>query len=110
MQHNQGWFSINRVAWEPRSKLDSQEPVLKPGLSPETEKYEDNQEMSHRWIPWHTGAKFFKRIFEKFQRRMVQLLNNYRIPVQRRWRKKSGIPHQHALLHTRAKNFLSSRS
>ena len=84
MQHDQGWFSDNGVAREPRTRLDSQEPALKPMLDPKIKKYEDDQEMSHRWIPWHTGAKFFKKGFEKFRRKIVQLSGSYHSSVQRR--------------------------
>ncbi len=57
------------MAREPKIRLDGQEPDLKPWLGPEIEKHEDYQEMSHEWVPWHTGAKFFKSVLKIFERK-----------------------------------------
>jgi hypothetical protein len=59
---------------------------------------------------FHTGPKFFKRVLKKFRRKIVRLSGGYRSPMQRRQRKKSKIPHQHALFHTGAKFFYLQRS
>ena len=67
MQHNQGQFSTNGVAREPRTKLDNQELARKPRSGLEIKKYEDNQEMSHGWIQRHTRAKFSKRVLKIFE-------------------------------------------
>ena len=50
-------------------------------------------------------AKIFQKGFEKFRRKIVRLPDDYRSPMQRRQRKKSRIPHQHALFHTGTKFF-----
>ena len=66
MQHNQ-------VARESRTRLNRRESALKPMLGSEIEKYEDDQEISHGWVSWHTGAKFFKRVLKNFGKEIVRL-------------------------------------
>ena len=61
--------------------------------------------MSHGRIPWYTGAKFFKKVLEKFRKEEVRSSGSYHSPVQGRQKKKSGTPHQHALVYTGAKFF-----
>jgi hypothetical protein len=61
--------------------------------------------MSHRRIPWYTGAKFFKKVFEKFRKEVVRPSRSYHSPVQERQKKKSKTPHRRAVLYTGAKFF-----
>jgi hypothetical protein len=59
----------SRMAREPRTRLDSQEPALKPWLNSETGKCKDDSGMPRRRTPWYTGAKFFKRILKNFEKK-----------------------------------------
>jgi hypothetical protein len=61
--------------------------------------------LSHRQILWNTGAKFFKRGFEKFRKGIVWPSKSYHDPVPERQKKKSRIPHQQSLPYTGAKFF-----
>ena len=51
------------------------------------------------------GQKFSKKVFEKFRKEVVRSSGSYHSPVRGRQQKKSGTPHQHALLYTGAKFF-----
>jgi hypothetical protein len=51
------------------------------------------------------GQNFSKKFFEKFRKEVVRPSRSYHSPVPERQKKKSGIPHQHALFHTGAKFF-----
>jgi hypothetical protein len=55
----------------PRTRPDNQESARKPGPGPKIKKYRSNRRVSHGWIKRHTGAKFFKRGFEKFRRKVA---------------------------------------
>ena len=61
--------------------------------------------MSHGQIPWYTGAKIFKEVFEKFRKEVVRPSRSCHSSVQGRQKKKSGTPQQRALLYTGAKFF-----
>jgi hypothetical protein len=68
MRCDQDRSPASRMAREPRIRLDSQEPALKPWLNSETGKYKDDSGMPRRRTPWYTGAKFFKRTLKNFER------------------------------------------
>jgi hypothetical protein len=68
IRFNQDRPPASRMAREPRTRLDSREPALKPWLNSETRKCKDDPGMSYRRIPWDTGAKFFKRILKNFEK------------------------------------------
>ncbi len=73
MRCDQDRSPASRMAREPRIRLDSQEPALKPWLNSETGKYKDDSGMPRRRTPWYTGAKFFKRTLKNFERSRLTL-------------------------------------
>jgi hypothetical protein len=66
---NQDRLPASRMAREPRTRLDSREPALKPWLDSGIGKCKDDPGMSRRQSPWYTGAKFFKRILKNFEKK-----------------------------------------
>jgi hypothetical protein len=65
---NQDRLPASRMAREPRTRLDSREPALKPWLDSGIGKCKDDPGMSRRQSPWYTGAKFSKRVLKNFEK------------------------------------------
>jgi hypothetical protein len=104
IRFNQDRPPASRMAREPRTRLDSREPALKPWLNSEIRKCKDDPGMSCGRILWDTGAKFFKRILKNFEK-VDRLSASRRSLTQGKRRKKSRTLHRPTLPYTGAKFF-----
>jgi hypothetical protein len=109
IRFNQDRLPASRMAREPRTRLDSQEPALKPWLNSETGKCKDDSEMPRRRTPWYNGEKFFKRTLKNFERSRLTLCEPSWPDTRKAKKEIRNSASTYVALHW-GKIFLSSRS